>query len=320
MVESGGNLVGIGSLTLDTGEGVDDLFVAFFERGQCVLYTGTDPGTANDWRHAGTFELGPLVGDRPLVKLGADLIAITTDGYIPILQFLQGGRQKTNLAISDTIAPTVTDAIQSNRDALGWEAVLFTPAKWLLFNVPVSTNVVEQHVMNTQTGAWCQFKGMNAKCWHVAGDDIFFGAGDGKVMKANSGGKDGEDPISSLARSAYNYLGSPYDKQFRLIRAYLESDAGQTQVSVGASTDFARANPMLGAATLSDIGSFWGEAVWDVAVWATGIDRSRVWTALNLQGSSISIHVACRTADEPLTWFSTEILYDQVTGAIAGSG
>ena len=68
--ESGGNCLAIGSLTLDTGVGVDDLLAICMSRGDVLIYAGTDPSTANAWQIGGQYKLGPVIGDRPLVKLG----------------------------------------------------------------------------------------------------------------------------------------------------------------------------------------------------------------------------------------------------------
>ena len=70
-----------------------------------LVYAGTDPSSIETWSLSGIFHLGKVIGDRPLVKLGGDLIAITSDGYIPLLQFLGAGREQRQLAISDKIAP-----------------------------------------------------------------------------------------------------------------------------------------------------------------------------------------------------------------------
>ena len=166
-----------------------------------------------------------MIGDRPLVKLGGDLIAITSDGYIPLLQFLGAGREQRQLAISDKIAPTVTQAVSSFGSVAGWQAILFSEANWLLFNVPEDDGGSRfiQHTMNVQTGAWCSFRGMNARCWETYKGKLYYGTGAGLVMQADTGGADGATSIRGLVRSAYNYLQSPYDKQFQFAQgAYRE--------------------------------------------------------------------------------------------------
>ena len=94
VVSAGGNIAAIGSLSMDTGSGVDDLLAIFMDQGQVLIWFGDDPGDVARWGLQGIFQLGPVVGDRPLVNLGADLICITADGYIPLLQFLDAGREQ----------------------------------------------------------------------------------------------------------------------------------------------------------------------------------------------------------------------------------
>ena len=48
-----------------------------------------------------------------------------------------------------------------------------------------------------------------------------------------------------LSGSAYNYLGSPYDKKFNMLQAHVESDAIGAQVQIGATVDFDRTLPPL---------------------------------------------------------------------------
>ena len=129
--EEGGNCLALGSLTLDTGVGVDDLLAICMSRGDVLIYAGTDPSTANAWQISGKVQARAVIGDRPLVKLGGDLIAITSDGYIPLLQFIGAGREQRQLAISDKIAPTVTQAVSTFGSVAGWQAILFSEANWL---------------------------------------------------------------------------------------------------------------------------------------------------------------------------------------------
>ena len=310
-----GNAVAIGSLTLDTGQGVDDLLAIFMERGHVLVYAGTDPSNASTWALSGIFHLGPVIGDRPLVRLGADLIAITSDGYIPVLQFLQGGRQQTNLAISDAISSTVADAVRRHRNVPGWQPILHTPAKWLLINVP--TAEATQHVMNAQTGAWTRFTGMDARCWETFGDDIFFGAPGGLVHKADFGTSDNGTAIRAVGRTAYSMLGSPYDKQIRAVRPFVESEGATTQFATGISVDYVRSVPRLSAGVLSEAGTLWDTALWDTFLWAAGSTRSREWRGVSEQGAAVAVHMLALTSGDPLRWFSTDILFDQLQGSLA---
>ena len=310
------------ALTLDTGVGVDDLLAICMSRGDVLIYAGTDPSTANAWQISGQYKLGPVIGDRPLVKLGGDLIAITSDGYIPLLQFLGAGREQRQLAISDKIAPTVTQAVSSFGSTAGWQSILFSEANWLLFNVPEDDGGSRfiQHVQNVQTGAWCSFRGMNARCWETFKGRLYFGTGAGKVMQADTGGADGETSIRGIVRSAYNYLQSPYDKQFRLLRAHIESGAAGSQVQIGASVDFDRNLPVLVPGSITQAGTPWDTAAWDTFSWGSGLGRFRHWRGVNVKGAAISVHISSFTRVDQVSWFSSDVVYDQVTGAIANTG
>ena len=318
--EEGGNCVAIGSLTLDTGVGVDDLLAIFMSRGHVLVFAGTDPSRAAQWNLSGIFQLGSVIGSDSLVKLGGDLIAITSDGYIPLLQFLGAGREQRQLAISDKIAPSVTEAVREHSAVPGWKSILFSEANWLLFNVPQDNGIFRQHVMNVQTGAWCLFTGMNSHCWETYKGGLYYGASGGRVMQADQSGGDGAASIKGIARSAYNYMGSPYDKQFRLLRAHVESGGTGAQVSVGASVDFDRILPNLTPGKITQAGTAWDTAAWDTFQWSSGQGRSRSWRGIAAKGAAISVHLGSYTAGDQISWFSSDVVYDQVTGAISETG
>lgn len=317
--EEGGNIVAIGSLPVDTGVGVDNLLAIFMTRGHVLVYAGPDPSSASTWQISGIYHLGRVVGPTPLVKLGGDLIAITADGYIPLLQFIKAGRQAHQLAISDLIAPTVTAEIRDHANDDGWRAILHSPSNWLLFNIPQNDGLFIQHVQNVQTGAWCLFRGMNGECWATWKDRIYFGTPDGKIMQADVGGTDDGGSIRSVARLAYNYLGSPYDKLFHRIRAHLESAEGASSAALGASVDFSHVTPDLAGADLTPVGTPWGQGVWGEFTWSRGVSRDSSWRAVGQNGSCISIHVATNTSGPPISLAAADVLYDSISGALAAS-
>ena len=253
-----------------------------------------------------------MVGDRPLVKLGGDLIAITADGYIPLLQFLSSGREQRQLAVSDTIAPTVSELIRLHSARSGWQSVLFSDANWLLFNVPTGPDSYVQHIMNVQTGAWCRFRGWKSHCYEMHANRLFFGGDAGKVNEANTGSTDLGMTITADASTAYNYLDSPYDKIFHMIRAHVESGGG-VQVSVGATVDFDRKFPSLATGQVTTVGTKWDTKKWDTFKWGGGEGRLRVWQGVELNGSAISAHLQVTTRGDQVEWQSTDVLYDQVT-------
>ena len=94
VASEGGNAIQIGTMTIDSGAGIDDLILVFMEHGIVLLYRGIDPSSAgaDGFFLVGKFRIGELVGDRPLVNVGGDLFAHTVDGVTSMSELLKRGR------------------------------------------------------------------------------------------------------------------------------------------------------------------------------------------------------------------------------------
>ena len=313
LVVGGGNIAALGVVTFDSGSGVDDYLAVFMTGGRVVLFAGTNPADAASWRTAGIFDIGSVVGDRPVVQRGGDLICITVDGYVPLLPFIHSGRSQQQAAISAKIAPEVVSAVREHGSRPGWQAIQHAPANWLLFNVPRGGGIYEQHISNIQTGAWARFTGLDAACWLERGNRLYFGSA-GKVMLANDGPDDCGRPVPVRIRSAYNYLSSPYTKHVTLIRAHIESSGDAEGVSVGISADFERNVPALQPTALTAPGTAWNAGSWNTSRWASGILRSREWRPAGVRGTAISVQVGAHTSGDPISLFATDVLFTQDAG------
>ena len=81
VIPEGGNIQALGSMTFDSGEGPDDLFLAVLENGYIAVYKGYDPSNADNWSLAGVFRVPRAIGRQPLVKFGGDVLLITRGRY-----------------------------------------------------------------------------------------------------------------------------------------------------------------------------------------------------------------------------------------------
>ena len=311
---AGGNIAALGTLSLDSGEGVDDLLAVVTENGTVFLYGGTNPAMADSWSLKGVYRIGTPVGDKPLMQLGGDLTVITVDGFVPLLQFIRGGRSQAHLALSDPIGSLVRDSARDHGTQSGWEAVLYSPAGWVLFNTPRRAGESYQLVMNSQTKAWTRFTGMPAECWATWNDRLFFGAAAGKVWEANVGTADGGEPIKAFCRTAYSTLGSPYPKRGRRLRAHVESPTTEP-VSVGISADYDRTPPPPVPAQLGVDGATWNKGRWNRSQWGSGVARHREWKKVSSGGVAFSVTVAADLRTDRAVYFGSDILYDQSKGA-----
>ena len=233
------------------------------------------------------------------------MIVITEDGYIPLLPFLLTGRTETQLSLSDKINPEVSNQVAENRDEFGWQAIYYPPAKWLLINVP-GANV--QHAQNTQTSAWCQFRGMPALCWGQYDNKIYFGGKGGKVNQADTGGVDVDDPIIGEVQYAFNYLGSKHGKQFKQMRPLIES-TGRVEVAVGIAVDFGEAI-ITARPSITSGGTEWNTSPWNTFGWAPGTTFFDHWQILSDGGTTISPIFSTNTRGQRIRLFSVDIMFE----------
>ena len=324
--EQGGNCVAIGSISLDTGEGPDDLLAIFMEHGDVVVYGGTDPSTSDTWALKGVYNIGPVSGDRPLVKLGGDLVAVTADGYLRVLQFLQAGRARTDLAVSSKIAPTVSEMVDRYGHLDGWQAVLYTPLRLLLVNIPKGGNESEQHAMNVQSGAWARWTGLDAACWGRYKGLLYFGGYDGRIRQLGMEADDDGTPIRGKVRTAFNYFGTTQDKVLSMMRLHVELQGGAAHIAMAAQTDFDDGVPPLSLGTITQAGTEWGEsdapdtpgdARWNTFEWSSGVATYREWRVVAGTGAAVSVHIETESI-RPIAWYSTDVLYTVVKGAVSG--
>ena len=311
---SGGEALALGTMTIDGGAGIDDLLVIFMSSGEAIVYAGTDPTATGDFSLIGVFRLGRVIGDRPLIKLGGDLVAITADGYMPLLQFLKTGRTQTQLAVSDAIASAVSADVRLYGDETGWQAIQYPRANWILFNVPEDDGShAHQHVMNSQTGAWCLFTNMAASCWELHKDRLYFGGAAGTVYRADDGADDDGGPIRGDAQTAYQYIGGYSDKRFSMLRAFLESNH-TINVSLGVGVDFEQDVGLRARVSQTAAGTKWDSAPWDSFPWEQGRVVSRAWQAISGIGTAVSIRIKPEARGQALYWYSTDLIYERAGG------
>lgn len=305
----GGNLMAMGTWTRDGGDGVDDLAVFYMSSGEAIIYQGSDPGTAADWALVGVFHIGAPLSIRGVVKVGPDLILMTKDGYFPLSKIINIGRGSQKGAISDQINGAVSDAARDYASNYGWQAILYPKGNQLIFNVPVSTNTTyHQHVFNTLTGAPCRFKGMNARCWGLYNDALYFGES-GVVYLADDGYDDNTAKIEGDALPAFTYLGSRARlKQVTAIQPVMSSE-GDLPVAMQLAADFTTPTTPYQESTYAANGAEWDVAVWDSADWTGGTAILKYWHSAGGIGMNFSTRIRVSTKAQPINWFSTNYMY-----------
>ena len=311
----GGYLMWAATWTFDAGDGIDDYIVFMTSEGEAIIYTGTDPSSAALWARIGTYYIGKPLGRRSFVQFGGDLIAIVQDGAFNMSEGLKYARINERVALTDKIKSAFNKAAQSYGTAFGWQAVNHSIKNALIFNIPISAGS-QQYVVNTITGAWCNFTGWNTDVVCIYNDELYYG-GTAIVQKAWVGRSDlGANIVSEAQQAFTNFEIDSQSKQMRMFRPMLLANGNLGYLS-DLEVDF---NPsfITGSATYSATsGGIWDTATWDNGSWQGGLQTIRQWQSPSVDvGYYFSGKIKIETNTVEVRWISSDYVFEQ--GGIVG--
>ena len=288
----GGHLRSMGTWSIDAGDGPDDYAVFLSSRGQVAIYRGVDP--AVDFVQVGVFDMGAPIGQRCLTRVGADIAIISIDGVVPLSRamiFERAAVQK--VALTERIQRVMNQSARDWGNNFGWQLISYPKGTRAILNVPVVENETQyQYVMNTLSGAWCRFLGMNGSCWELLNDTLYFGGNDGVVYEADTSGTDHGAVLHGDLRTAFNYFGQRgRQKRWTMCRPQLTTD-GQVNPGLALNVDFRTDAPISIPTTIASVAALWDEALWDVDVWPTETSVQANWTTVAGLGYCASIRMA----------------------------
>ena len=285
----GGVLVAAGVWTIPVATGIQQCLVLMSSEGEILVYQGSDPTTASGFSLMGTFKVGrPLGQDRCMINVGADLAIMTTDGIIPITKAVQLDRGATDLgSITAKIAPTwLQTVMDAGASSDQWQLIAFPRRRMAIVNLP-ATYGPYQYVMNTETGAWCRFVGLNTASWGTWQDRLFFGSTDGNVYEAEVGSSDATKTIDAICVGAWQRFGDAISPKYpSLIGATLQ--VGQsTNFYIGVSADYQTTLPQALLPVKEGQPFIWDVSNWDQAYWA-GTTIATKFAASNVYGIALA--------------------------------
>ena len=309
----GGYLMWAGTWSFDSGDGPDDAIVFMTSKGQAIVYRGTDPSTAAAWTLTGVYYLGEPLGRRSFVNYGGDLIAITQEGAFPLSKSLTSANIDPSVAITDKINGAFNKATRTYGDNFGWEATLYQTQTALVFNIPVSSTMSKQYVMNTITQAWCEFDSWNAACFAVYNKQLYYG-GVEVVQKGWSGLSDADTEITAIGKTAFSYFGNTSQlKRFNFFRPLLQI-SGSLIFNTGMDTDFSD-KTITGTSTYTaNSTDVWDTGKWDSAKWAGSTQASdvvRQWSSpANNVGYCASGGIKVNVKGLSIHWQASDFVYE----------
>jgi hypothetical protein len=132
---------------------------------------------------------------------------------------------------------------------------VYPKQRYLIVNVPAIANTSQsQIVMNTLTGQWCQFSGMNAGCWGVANDLLYFGGNSGAVYQANVGFADLGAQIPWEVATSWQMQGGSTNKAFTMVTPTMLVGTG-VAFGIAVNVDFNLVAPSISLSALAPVGS-----------------------------------------------------------------
>lgn len=310
--QEGGTLIAVEVLSYDGGTGIDSYTCFFMSSGELLLYSGTDPSNANNWALVGRYMLPPPIDVRAIVRYGGDIYIATTNDHqqlSKILIALKLGETPPRTKISGA----ATAAHNAGQNLFGWQAIYYPVGTRLLFNIPNPDGTFSQHVYNTSVQSWCRFRGINASCWAVYRDKLYFGAANGAVFEADVGSTDislaGVRPIVAASQQAWQSFNTPLTKRLTAARIILQTtnQGGSYLFEVG--IDY-HAPSIITPAALPAQGATWGEETWGNFFWtslAALVDTN--WRLQGGAGSAFSWGVVANSS-APTTWVRTDLLLE----------
>jgi len=318
--QGGGYLQAIATYSDDAGDGPDDYIVFITNRGECLMFTGLDPGDPSAWEIVGRYRSAEPIGRKCVLGYAGDLLLLTTEG----VQQFSAVRKLADTRYEATILSSKLGDILLHhgvyRDTFGWCMSLWPAGAMLVVNVPHSgtrAGMYHQFVMNTVTQAWTKFESdeWNAQCFVMMNKRLYFGRYDGSVREVG-GLYDVDKPIDFHCKQAYNYFKTPQRKHFKWAQFLVKSEA-EVVLASRLSVDFIENVPVTEPSPLgSGGGAEWDVAYWDTDYWGYGAYTQRWIAPYGDYGVAASHWLTGQIGGATFEWYSTEHVFENAQGLL----
>lgn len=329
----GGSILKIMSISIDSGEGSDDLLAIFSTEGQVCLYKGDSPTSADTWFLIGVFDIPRPISGNCFVKYGGDIGIMTENGLVAFTNYLQTIEVKRSILASDVIREAWLEMVERMRIIAKQEGktlqeigkycsiCLYGEQNMLICNFlydcrfdrdtqkDVFTFV--QFVMNTDTGAWCRFKNLNLTALVNHRDSIYC-TRDRFMYKFWEGTSDNGAFITGMLKTAYFFpSGRGTNSRITLIRPVIQSTIPHPKFSLAIDSDYEE-RTRLKRTKLNDntleVG-IWDETYWDEAYWNGRGRVSQGWCSVNHYiGKAISVRMRIKVRGQEMSFVSFDTI------------
>lgn len=297
----GGKLLLIGSVSRDAGNGPQEVICFISSRGEVVVYQGSDPGDTDNWALVGIYYAAAPIGNRALSRIDGDLALLTERGVVSLKQLATSGQAAAERsAITGNIDQGLIDDFAAYGANTGWEMIVHPRTRQMIINVPRTSSTSTQYAMNIQTGAWCTYgryaSPLNATCWGMLNESLYFGNATGTVYQAERGYQDAGAAVTAAMKTSFQALGKGSTIRLSMVRP-LFTAGGRIIPALRANMDYRNDLPLStdeypGVSGTS--GAIWGTDVWGTGAWGASNTPYSDWVSVQGIGSTASIHMVVR--------------------------
>lgn len=308
----GGYLIGIVTISLDAGDGLDDIIVFISNKGQAVFYQGDNPNSADSWAMVASVNISTMINKRFFAKVGSDALLLTSQGIVSLLQIYQDESNAKKNSVGRKINPFLVKDIQANFYSDEWRIYYNDVLSRVYVNVPNQNNTAtKQYVMNEKTGAWCVFEGISlADMAHI--DNNFYAVYKDQILKLESGILDKDNPILVDVHQAYVILGVSDNKSIKGVQPFFffaQKDI-TSEVLFDIVFDFGKQEPTNQIYTIIDNLPIWGSAIWGVTPIVRQENYYNDYNSLGGKGNYLSLRLKMQSRYKEFKWHSSIVHFE----------
>jgi hypothetical protein len=305
----GGKLLFCATWSVSAGDGIDNKMVFCTDLGEILVFSGSDPSDANNWKQEGRYNMSPPMGMNAHISVGGDLLIAGVDGILPTSGALTKDAAALELAaITRSIKRMWRDEVIAKR-AYPWTMCKWDEYGGMFITLPGGQPGSQRClVVNTATGAFARFTGWDAQCFMLMTGNMYFGTQTGLVMQADRTGYDDGRPYVATLVGGWEMFQSPSQTiTWRQARASFAASNGEPfQPQLSATTDYVVTIPTPPLAGPDPgVQDLWDQGLWDVAKWDAGTPglpavRNTGWVSIGLTGFSHAPIVQITVAQQAL--------------------
>lgn len=266
--KKGGALLFGAKWSMDAGDGLDDKCVFVSTEGEVAVYSGTNPGSAADWRKEGVYQITKPLGQNATTSAGGDLLIATEVGMVPLSEAVRRDIASLELgAVSKQISP-YWQAQALSIGSLPWEVIKIPNKNIMVVSQPDALDDLGSCLIaNLQTGAWSRFTGWRTRCLGVFADRGYFGSDSGEVFRMETGGSDNGLPYTAVCLLSHDDFAAPaMTKTVTQMRPVFQV-GNPIAPKLEALPDYDETVSVPPSSVADFPLGIWDEGLWDSALW-----------------------------------------------------